>query len=137
MGDDQLHSETVKARASGAPERFANPDDIILRLRLRSLGELAHVDALLRHFERTAGYGWMRRADERHWHEIREIVSGSVSTHCRGAGDSVSVRQQFDLDARPAVAERCSLCERLRTQRIALAAGFAELVEATEVTHGA
>jgi hypothetical protein len=125
-----------EARLGAAPDRRVNADDLLVRLRLRSPAELAAIDAHLRSVEAVSGLGWMRRVDESAWHEIREIVSGGVSTWCAGSADSVSVAESFDLEARPLVSDRCRLCEQLRVQRLQMQRGLDELVENTELTRG-
>jgi hypothetical protein len=117
------------ARSGSTPDRHAATiDTLAMRLLVRAPDELADINQLLDYQDASRGsLGWMRHRDDRHWHEIREIVSGGVSTWCSGSASYSSIRESFDIEAKPLAADRCSVCEGARRVRL----GLAEIVEVT------
>jgi hypothetical protein len=124
-----MSSSTPVVERASRVSPAATPESLSLRLHARSPQELAHVSDLLAHFERATGLGWMRcRGDHETFHEIREFACGGVSTWCSGSASVSTVAADFEIEARPAIADRCSVCQRLHVQRRALEAGLDELV---------
>jgi len=132
-----MSSQTPVVVREKSVRPMPTPESLSLRLHARTADELAHVDALLRHFERASGLGWMRRAaDHKAFHEIREIACGAVMTYCRGSASFSSVREMFEIEPRPALADRCSVCQQLHVQRRLVEVGLEELCANTEDQRG-
>lgn len=74
--------------------------------------------------------GWVRyslgtHVDSEWWHSIEAIECGAIFIECSG---SMSVQDKPELEARPAIGDRCLRCVALRTKRRLIEAGLAEFV---------
>ncbi len=138
MGDNaSSNGGLATARSGSAPDArslLSTPtfESLSLRLHACSPAEIQGVDDLLRFFELSRGLGWVRHCgDARHsaserFHEIREIVSGAIMTWCHG---SMSVSDRFEIEARPALGDRCEACERTWVDQRFIERGLRELME--------
>lgn len=82
--------------------------------------------------------GWVRytlgpHADVELFHGVARIRHGAIFTECNG---SMSKADEPDFEERPAIGDRCRLCQARRAQRRLIEQGLMELCEATEADRG-
>jgi hypothetical protein len=141
MGAEQLLDESANPRARTAPE-ISTPcrstqqrvpaDAEILAVLIGTLtpSELARIAATVSDVLRDRERAWIRHPGEHeHWHAIAEIRPTTYQTMC---GGSMPFSVQPDVEARPARADRCELCQQRYAERRLVEVGLRELVSNTE-----